>query len=56
MQSERLDPPSVFPLSELDGLKMQIATLEERIKDMEFELKDKDITIKELKAKIGGGK
>ena len=49
-------PLPVFPLNELDGLKMQIATLEERIKDLNFELKDKDYTIRELKAKIAGGR
>lgn len=47
------ETPSVFPLNELDRLKMDIANLEEYIKDLKFELNDKDITIKALEHEIG---
>jgi hypothetical protein len=45
-------PPSVFPLSDIDKLKIDIATLEETIKDLRMELNDKDYTIKGMKAEI----
>lgn len=39
-------------LSEKDSLEMDIAYLEEAIKDKRFEIRDKEHSIKELEAKI----